>query len=568
MKILLGYEVGSGNEVHMENHHTVVTGMTQLSGKTTTLEALVHRGNVKAIAFLTKRGEGGFRGQLEIPPYFKEQRKGRLIDWQYVEAILEATMGERMKFERSWIIKVCKGANSLQEVYDNIKDEQEKTKRSLDESIYTNLAAYFEIILPEISKYQFADTISLNTGFNVMNLIGVTDEMQQLIIESTLSYVLQKEKNTVVIIPEAHKFIPQGKKTPVKATALRLIREGAAIGNYLWIDTQETTSVDKAILKQCSNWIMGYQQERNEVANVRENIGKRKISDEDIMNLKIGHFIASLQQKIHHVYVLPAGVDEFLGLSVARGDAHVSMVKDEMRPIIDQIQQLASDHKILPGGTGPLFTPDEAEMDRLRGVEEAYKEYRENTDKQEQAYRDSIDALVEEKEALEETVKACAKANEKVTKDLTNLLGKHELLQHKHEAIMGAIKVVLEPIVKDLVPEVSASAVVDEKTIERIIEKKINALPAKQRAKIETEGETGIPWVDLWMPKLKTPVERKIVKLLADKIGVPLTKTQIALATGYAEKGGSFNSALSGLKNKYKLIIQVGDKYKIAEAPT
>lgn len=578
MKILLGYEVGTGKEVHMENHHTVVTGMTQLSGKTTTLEALVHRGNVKAIAFLTKRGEGGFRGQLEIPPYFKEQRKGKLIDWQYVEAILEATMEERMAFNRPWIIKVCRGAHSLREVYDNIKQEQEDA-RGLSESVYTNLAAYFEIILPEISKYQFADTISLNTGFNVMNLIGVLDEMQQLIIESTLSYVLQKEKNTVVIIPEAHKFIPQGKKTPVKATALRLIREGAAIGNYLWIDTQETTSVDKAILKQCSNWIMGYQQERNEVANVRENIGKRKISEEDIMNLKIGHFIASLQQKIYRVYVLPAGVDEFLGLSVAKGDAHVSMVKDEMKrtpndsthsgkkyqDLREEIDQIPiTDHKILPGGAGPLLSEMNTELDRLRGVENDFKEYQQNTEDQEQAYRNSIDALQEEKKGLEETVKAAVKANEKVTKDLTNLIGKHELLLHKHEAVMGAIKVVLEPIVKDMVPE--ASVVVDEKVIERIIDKKIRALPSKQRAKIET-GETGIPWVDMWLPKLKTAADRKIVTLLAGKIGTPLTKTQIALALGYSERGGSFNSALSGLIRKYKLVIKEGDTYRIAEAP-
>ena len=69
------------------------------------------------------------------------------------------------------------------------------------------------------------------------------------------------------------------------------------------------------------------------------------------------------------------------------------------------------------------------------------------------------------------------------------------------------------------------------------------------------------------MPKLKTKCERLIVTLLCERIGTSLTKTQIALALGYAEKGGSFNAALSGLKRKYKLIIQDGDKYRIAEAP-
>ena len=70
MKILLGFEVGTGKEVFLEDGHTVVTGMTQLSGKTTALEGLVERGGVTAIAVLTQRGEKGFRNQREIQPYF------------------------------------------------------------------------------------------------------------------------------------------------------------------------------------------------------------------------------------------------------------------------------------------------------------------------------------------------------------------------------------------------------------------------------------------------------------------------------------------------------------------
>ncbi len=563
-KILLGYEIGTGNEVHMENHHTVVTGMTQLSGKTTTLEALVHRGKVKAIAFLTKRGEGGFRGQREIPAYFKEQRKGRLIDWQYVEAILEATMGERMKFERSWIIKVCKGAGSLEEVYQNIITEQ-KTARGLHESIYTNLGAYFEIILPEISKYQFADKIKLSKGFNVMNLIGVSDEMQQLIIESTLSYVLQKERDTVVIIPEAHKFVPQGKKTPVKATALRLIREGAAINNYLWIDTQETTSVDKAVLKQCSNWIMGYQQERNEVANVRENIGRRKIKEEDIMTLKIGHFIASLQQEIHHVYVLPASLEKNIGKLVAMGEMTVREVKDGLAMRDKETirltpkQNVSLETKEIRSG----FTKDQEKVEdylrsekerdltrKLETLQEEFGEYKESTENQERVYRESIDGLQEQ--------------DKKLTGELSKSTLRADLLMEKlvrYEVFEDALSTFLKP----LIPE--SSVKVDEKTLERLIDKKINALLAKRRRKIEPEGETGMPWVDMWLPKLKKPVERKIVRLLAEKLGVSLTKDQIALATGYTVTGGTFNGAMSTLKNKYKLIKQDGDKYSIMESP-
>lgn len=153
--ILLGYEVGTAEPVTIPLHHVVVTGVTQLSGKTTTLEALISRSGMKAVAFRTKRGESGFEDARTHRPYFRERS-----DWQYVQGLLEATMRERMKFERSWIIKSTKGTRSLREVYENIASRLESGKmRSLDESVYTNLKAYLEIVLPEIERGDFAHSL-------------------------------------------------------------------------------------------------------------------------------------------------------------------------------------------------------------------------------------------------------------------------------------------------------------------------------------------------------------------------------------------------------------------------
>ena len=69
-EILLGFEVGTGNKVSIKPSHYIVTGITQLSGKTTTLEALTIRSGLKAIAFKTKPGEAGFTTGRRIPPYF------------------------------------------------------------------------------------------------------------------------------------------------------------------------------------------------------------------------------------------------------------------------------------------------------------------------------------------------------------------------------------------------------------------------------------------------------------------------------------------------------------------
>src|SRR4051812_4430271 len=105
----LGFAVGTGEPVSVPVQHLAVTGQTQASGKTTTLEALVTRSRRSAIAFVTKRAEGSFRrAEAVVPPYFAER-----ADWQTVSAILQATLHEKLRFERSWIMRACKGASTL-----------------------------------------------------------------------------------------------------------------------------------------------------------------------------------------------------------------------------------------------------------------------------------------------------------------------------------------------------------------------------------------------------------------------------------------------------------------------
>src|SRR5271170_6745173 len=115
--IKLGYEVGTGKTIHIPVAHTLICGVTQKSGKTTALQALVDRSeNRYAVAFITKRAESAFHDARKIQPYFTENS-----DWQFVESLLEATMRQKMKFERAWIIRVTKGTHSLEEVQRNIQ---------------------------------------------------------------------------------------------------------------------------------------------------------------------------------------------------------------------------------------------------------------------------------------------------------------------------------------------------------------------------------------------------------------------------------------------------------------
>jgi hypothetical protein len=326
--IRLGYELGTGKEVDLPLHHIVVTGVTQLSGKTTTLESLIRRSGLRAIAFRTKRGESDFSGAHRHAPFFQEKS-----DWQFVQSLLEATMRERMKFERSWIIKVCKGARSLRDVQRNVEKELQTAKR-LDESVYTNLKAYLDLVLPEIERTPMTKALVLKQGINVMDLVGLRDEVQSLVIASTVEAVQRTEKDVVVVIPEAWKFAPEGRGNPVKKAAESLVRQGASVGIYLWLDSQDIAGIDKALLKQVDNWILGRQREFNEVEHTLDQIpkpAKLKPRPEEIMSLGIGQFVACFDDQVRKVYVQPWWLGEDAARCVALGTVDVRAAM-EARP--------------------------------------------------------------------------------------------------------------------------------------------------------------------------------------------------------------------------------------------
>lgn len=143
--IPLGFEVGSGSPIAVPLKHLCITGQTQESGKTTTLEALITRSGLRAIAFITKRGEGSFDTGTAILPYFQER-----ADWEFVESVMEATMNEKKKFERSWTIKACRGAHTLADVQRNCQELGAKARRSVP-SGPVSLAASTPIAAPSLT---------------------------------------------------------------------------------------------------------------------------------------------------------------------------------------------------------------------------------------------------------------------------------------------------------------------------------------------------------------------------------------------------------------------------------
>jgi len=295
-EILLGFEVGSGRPVHVRLHHLAIFGMTQLSGKTTTLEALISRSGLRAIAFITKRGESGFTRYRLIPAFYRPR-----ADWQYVEGLVNVALGEKVKYEpgmRWAIIKVAKESHNLREVKAKALELKAKAKRQFVKQTLEKLIAYLDIIIPELEKYEFSEKLELANGINVMDLHEMPAEIQQLVIASTIEYVFKNLSDTIVIIPEAWEMLPQFKMTPVKWVAQQLIRKGAAVGNYLWLDSQDIGGIDKTPLRQVDNWLIGRMKEAHEVERMLKQLHGAKVKAEDIQTLPLGHFYVATGNRV------------------------------------------------------------------------------------------------------------------------------------------------------------------------------------------------------------------------------------------------------------------------------
>lgn len=323
--ILLGFAVPDGQPVYMNLHHTAVFGITQLSGKTTAVEAIISRSGLKAVAFITKRGEGGFKSYNPIQPYYRPRS-----DWQFVEGLINVALGEKVQYQpgmRSAIMRVVRGQHTLAGVRDAAHQLANETKREFMRDVYEKLSAYLDIVVPELDKYQFSQTLSLKSGINVMDVSQMRTETQHLVIASTVECVYQHLDHVVVIIPEAWDTLPQSRMTPVKLVAAEFIRKGAAIGNYLFLDSQDIGGIDKEPLRNCANWLMGRMQEAHEVERILKQLRLAKVKAEDIQTLPLGHFYAAIGNEVHKVYVLPAGVPEEVGRQVATGAASPEDVK-------------------------------------------------------------------------------------------------------------------------------------------------------------------------------------------------------------------------------------------------
>lgn len=326
--IHLGFELRTGRPISVPLAHLVVCGQTQASGKTTTLEGLVSRSECRAVAFVTKRGEGSFRVASPVPPYFVE-----CTEWPFIRAILEATAGEKLKIERAQIMNLCEeysgpeGEWNTPKTLDDILTNTtialgSKKTHGLVRSIYTVLNRYLRDVVPEIKRLPYTKTLKLGAGLNVMDLTEYSFPLQSLVVRSVIDWIHHKGNHTVCVIPEAWKFAPKQRQTPVRFATEEFIRQGAALKNFVWVDSQDLASVSQVILRACKVWIFGVQRDPLEIERTLSYIPAdlKKPDKRAIATLGIGQFIVCWEREMYRVYVQPAWMGAAHAQAIALGE--------------------------------------------------------------------------------------------------------------------------------------------------------------------------------------------------------------------------------------------------------
>lgn len=405
-KIKLGYEIGTGKKIEIDPSHLLVTGLSQKAGKTTALESFVKSSGSKAIVFRTKVGEKSFLDGTVIPPYFKEKS-----DWRYIVSLIEATMKERVgRMDRAIIIKLAKMTNgkSLFEFKKVVDNRLLVKKQGFENMLLTNLQAYLEIVIPILQKITFSNTLELVNGLNIIDLERFSRDsaVQSLILASVLEEVLHNHKGVIVLIPEAWKFIPQQRGNPCKLIVEEFIRQGATNKNFIWIDSQDMTTVDKVPLKQISEWVLGYQSEKNEIKRTLDQIPLPKQSkpkEEEIMQLGTGIFIFASRDLTTKIYVQPFWLDDETAIKIAKGEIKVSQ--------LDTPKQIAHNKTTIK--SPPVFTKSNEEVTQMKKSfnkelielrEDIFKKFREIQDQITKAFADIAELQVSAPEIDEDVI--------------------------------------------------------------------------------------------------------------------------------------------------------------------
>lgn len=307
-RLYLGTDIKTNDEVYLDVFHTLFTGQTNLSGKTTTIKAVIPEALGKGytlLVFDTKETEREWAGYHDIPLCYKPT-----TDALVLIGLLEGIFKRKITNYYSTLSRVTTRAKSVEDVIKNAEKMEEESHSGFIKDACHTLADLLTRLNQELKRVTLSTKLELEPGvLNVMPINSLSPEAQQLVIKTAFEEVLRHyNRKTIVVIDEAFKYLPQRYSSACKRPVQDMVTQGARTKLFLWMATQFIAPTDKDAMKACAVKVLGRQDVNEEIDATREKIprGEKLFSKDIIMTLQPGHFIyVSLSEPPRLVYVAP-----------------------------------------------------------------------------------------------------------------------------------------------------------------------------------------------------------------------------------------------------------------------
>lgn len=317
--LFVGLELDTGKEVEIPIFHTLTTGQTQLSGKTTVektlAEQLAEKG-YKVLIFDTKENLEDYSGfGREISVCLRES-----TDPLVLLPLLESIFQRRLPTGYySVLSEVSSGTQCFEEVIDKSKSMEKTSKSGWKKGACRTLYDLLERLQRQLDKVRTVPQLELPYSINRMVLNYFPRESQQLFIRNAFEDILKyHNKMTIVMLDEFSKFAPQRWGSACLPAIQDVITQTAITKTFCYLAAQFLATTNKDPLKACAVRLLGTQDHKTEAKHTIDLIPFRDVATEDdIMKLPVGHFIVTTKKWAKRIYFVPKGVPMKIARQVA-----------------------------------------------------------------------------------------------------------------------------------------------------------------------------------------------------------------------------------------------------------
>lgn len=341
----------------------LITGTTQLSGKTTLLKALARQAveqGYKVLIFDCKQNLADFENfGEEIPICMRET-----TDSLTILGLLESIMGRKLTVQYATLSRVTQGAKTFKDVLSNAEELEKTAKNGFVKDCARVLMELLSRLIEQTAERETSPKLELKHPINRISMNKFALEGQQMIVKTAFEDALEHPK-LIVILDEASKFNPQKYRSACQRAISHYVTQGAITNNYLWMATQYLATTSKDAMKAMDIKLLGRQSHDTECEHTLDlipKLGAVKFTNDSIMQLKLGHFIAVAENWVKIVYSCPENADKSESLEVALGKRQPEKIHYHYMLTTEQAQKLLKKEKTeSPPSQVTIDIPDEVE---------------------------------------------------------------------------------------------------------------------------------------------------------------------------------------------------------------